>query len=62
MVSFLSLSGHISAHFDNIQLKLSTRAYFETSFHRYCQSLKILKSDFMTSSLMNSIDITDVVC
>ena len=32
MASFLSSNGRISAHFDNIHLKLSTHAYFEVHF------------------------------
>ena len=33
MASFLSLKGHISVHFDNIHLKLSTHANPEVHFH-----------------------------
>ena len=51
MASVLSSNGYISAHFDNIHIKLSTHAYFEVRFH------------FMLSKYENSrlrfYDITD---
>ena len=55
MASLLSSNGRNSAYFDNIRLKLSKHAYFGCAFSPRCQTMKILKIDFVTSSLMNSI-------
>ena len=62
MASFLSSNGSISAHFDNIHLKLSTHTHFEVCFHsmlsKYKNSKKIY---FMMSSLMNSMIFSQMI-
>ena len=54
MASFRSPNGRTSSHFENIGQKLSTHVYFMMLSHSMRSKHKILKKDFMTSSLMNS--------
>ena len=56
MAICLLSNGHISAHFDTIQLKLSTDSYFEVPFQSMLSKYENSKIRFfMRSSLMNSI-------
>ena len=47
MASFLSSNGHISVHYDNIHLQLSTHASFETRFHFMLQKYENSKNRFL---------------
>ena len=47
MASFLFSSGHISTHFDNIDLTLSTYVYFEVRFHYVLAKYENSKNRFL---------------
>ena len=47
MASFLSSNGRISVHFNNIQLKLLTHAYFDVHLHSILSKYENSKNIFL---------------
>ena len=57
MASFLSSNGLISSHFHNNHLNCQHMPILWCSLIPFGHDMKILKKNFMTSSLMNCIEI-----